>query len=168
MLDEDALVQLAINIAEAATGADTNSAERLQRLQEAMINILKYHSSYTVQFLKTVTLNSPAISNAKVIRMADPKIHSYANWKYNFGRFFFNYHVTSAGKWQINLYDSKEERERTIVIKQIRTIKSAIGSLGLGFKHTDINMSLNMSKSNLVDIQIDYAPDNNDYVPLDL
>lgn len=168
MLDNDTLVELAISIAEAATGADTNSAERLQRLQTAMINILKYHSSYTVQFLKSITLKAPSVSNAKVVRMAELNIHSYANWKYNLGRMFFNYHVTSAGNWQINLHDSKEELARTIVIKQIRKIPVHLGGIGFNIKTTDIGLRFNMSKANHFSISVNYSADNNDYVPLDL
>lgn len=168
MADEDTLYKLAINIAEATTGADTSSAERLQRLQTAMINILKYHSSYTVQFLKTITLRAPWISNAKTLRMADPLVHSYANWKYNLGRFFLNYHVTSAAKLKFDIYDSTEEMARTIVIKQLRLIKPTINGVSVKLSRNKLGIKFNMSRANSLKLGINYAPDNNDYVPLDL
>lgn len=167
MMSNENLVTMATTIAEAATGADTNSAERLSRLQNAMISILKYHSSYTVQFLKTVTLNSPMISNAKCLRMGQAKIVSYANWLFNFGRPFFNYHVTSAGKWQLDIYDSKEERQRIITIYHRAKLPASFGHLGVGFKEIKSNLPIILGKTTLNGWHVDYSADNNDYVPLD-
>lgn len=167
MLSNNDLATLATTIAEAATGADTNSAEKLRRLQDAMINILKYHSSYTVQFLKNVTLNSPAVSNAKVIRMGNLNIRSYARWAINLGQPFVNYHVTTAGRWRLDLMDSAEEVATTLSLKREFNMSLSLGELALNLRDQKSRTAFNTSSMNL-GLHVNYASNNNDFIPLDI
>lgn len=167
MLSNADLTGLATSIAEAATGADTNSAERLRRLQEAMIGILKYHSSYTVQFLNSVTLNSPAVSNAKALRMGNIKIRSYADWDMSFGQLFFDYDVTTAGRWRLDLMDSADEAKTTLTLSRAFDMSLELGSLDVDLRDQQSTSRFNTSSVNLA-LHVNYASDNNDYVPLDL
>ena len=69
---------------------------------------------------------------------------------------------------KFDIYDSTEEMARTIVIKQLRLIKPTINGVNVKLSRNKLGIKFNMSRANSLKLGINYAPDNNDYVPLDL
>lgn len=166
-LAKEEYVAMAIDIASKATGADTSSTERLRRLQNAMVNILRHHSSYTVQYLAATTLSSPWMSNAKAVRMSQPIVTAYAHWFLSLGQIDAGLNVTSAGRWLIDIYELDDELSHTFVMSRDIHWSIDLGSVDVAFTNVEIDHTINLGRVSANSWHIPYAANNNDFVPLD-
>lgn len=67
--------QLATELVRSGTGNVDDSSLRLRRLQEAVIEIMKQFSSYSVQYAYSMTTNPPIVSGFKPLRYRKPEAY---------------------------------------------------------------------------------------------
>lgn len=158
---------LAVDIVTATTGADTNSTERLRRLQNAMINILKHHSSYTVQYLAATTLSSPIMSNAKTVRMSKPQIIAYGDWYVNLAQPSIIHSLTIDGNVEINIHESDDELDNTFHIRKDIDAIVELSNMDITNIKLDTFIEANISSVSVENWHVPYASNNSDFIPKD-
>lgn len=164
MLKEE-YFSLAVDIVTTTTGADTNSTERLRRLQNAMINILKHHSSYTVQYLAATTLSSPIMSNAKTLRMSKPNIKAYGDWNIGLGQMSVIHSLTIDNNVEINIHETDDELDNTFQIRRDIKFDLNLSNIEIGDLGLKIDKTVNMSRPTIENWHIPYAINNNEFIP---
>lgn len=95
-LSKEELLTIADEILIAATGVNSNTENQLRNLQRSCISILKSFSSYTVQFLDSTLISSPAIGDVKTIRFGQYKTSGYSKLRLELPKMDMNLHNTTT------------------------------------------------------------------------
>ena len=77
-------------------GVNSNTENQLRNLQRSCISILKSFSSYTVQFLDSTLISSPAIGDVKTIRFGQYKTSGYSKLRLELPKMDMNLHNTTT------------------------------------------------------------------------
>lgn len=130
-LSNEELVEMGDQLLILSTGIQTSTENQLRNLQRSCINILKFFSSYTVQFLDSTLISSPAMGDVKTIRIGEYKIIGYSNIRAQIPK--LNIKVTTNAKFnfKLPLYKTDIEPSRFINIKKVVNLKLGLGSVNM-------------------------------------
>lgn len=130
-LSNEELVEMGDQILILATGIQTSTENQLRNLQRSCIDILKFFSSYTIQFLDSTLISSPAMGDVKTIRIGEYKIIGYSNIKAETPKVNVKVTANANFKFKLPLHKTDIEPSRVINIKKIVNLKLDLGSVNM-------------------------------------
>lgn len=130
-LSKDELVEMADQLLILSTGIQTSTENQLRNLQRSCIDILKNFSSYTIQFLDSTLISSPAMGDVKTIRIGEFKVNGYSVIKAEVPK--VNVKVTSNAefKFKLPLHKTDIEPKRVINIQKKVNLKLDLGHMSM-------------------------------------
>ena len=145
-LNNEELVEMGDQLLILSTGIQTSTENQLRNLQRSCIDILRFFSSYTVQFLDSILISSPAMGDVKTIRIGEYKIIGYSDIKVEVPKVNINVKVNAAFKLVLPLHKTDIEPSRVISIKKVVNLKLDLGHLSM---RDDYNIKRTAIKVNM-------------------
>lgn len=130
-LSNEELVEMGDQLLILSTGVQTSTENQLRNLQKSCIDVLKFFSSYTVQFLDSTLISSPAMGDVKTIRIGEFKINGYSDVKAEVPKVNVNVKTKANFKLKLPLHKTDIEPKRVININKKVNIKLDLGHLSM-------------------------------------
>lgn len=150
-LSNEELVEMGDQILILATGVQTSTENQLRNLQKSCIDILKFFSSYTVQFLDSTLISSPAMGDVKTIRIGEYNIVGYSDIKAEIPKVGIKVKADAKFKFVLPIHVTDLEPKRVINIKKIVSMKIDLGHLNMrddyNVKRTSMEIKLRLPTS---------------------
>ena len=152
-LSNEELVEMGDQLLILSTGIQTSTENQLRNLQKSCIDVLKFFSSYTVQFLDSTLISSPAMGDVKTIRIGEYKIIGYSNIKAEVAKVDVVVKTKTSFKFVLPLHKTDIEPSRVINIKKVVNLKLNLGHLSMrddyNIKRTAMNVKMRIPISGM-------------------
>lgn len=130
-LSNEELVEMGDQLLILSTGIQTSTENQLRNLQRSCIDILKFFSSYTIQFLDSTLISSPAMGDVKTIRIGEYKIIGYSDIRAEVPKVGVTVKTNALFKFKLPLHKTDIEPSRVINIKKVVNLKLDLGHLNM-------------------------------------
>lgn len=150
-LSNEELIEMGDQLLILSTGVQTSTENQLRNLQKSCIEILKFFSSYTVQFLDSTLIASPAMGDVKTIRIGEFNVVGYSDIKAEVPKVGIDINVKANFKLNLPIHVTDLEPTRVINIKKVVNMKLDLGHLNMrddyNVKRTSMEIKMRLPTS---------------------